>query len=207
MDLRHRQRFSQRESQWREHCRFRRRRRRSSSPFSLPLMEVEASVLMQRMSYPTETVLSNKIIRIRIVLSFKDSPRKPLGRRPLSSVGHDVRVFLGGRASDSHLSWHCQIHSDAIRPPSLLYVPVGEICLLFGHAHRSPNPQPISEHRLLCIQGGPSGRRTLFVGIKLKVPLQFKFLILKRNSFFNDNIRLSLTGWTTLYFTTSVAGL
>ena len=35
-------------------------------------MEVEASVLMQRMSYPTETVLSNKIIRIRIVLSFKD---------------------------------------------------------------------------------------------------------------------------------------
>ena len=30
----------------------------------------------------TETVLSNKIIRNRIVQSFKDSPRKPLGRRP-----------------------------------------------------------------------------------------------------------------------------
>ena len=44
----------------------------------------EASVLMQRQSYPTETVLllSNKITRHRIVLSFKDSPRKPLGRRP-----------------------------------------------------------------------------------------------------------------------------
>ena len=37
---------------------------------------------MQRLSYPTETVLSNKITRNRIVLSFKDSPRKPLGRRP-----------------------------------------------------------------------------------------------------------------------------
>ena len=34
------------------------------------------------LSYPTETVLSNKITRNRIVLSFKDSPRKPLRRRP-----------------------------------------------------------------------------------------------------------------------------
>ena len=42
----------------------------------------QASVLMLRLSYPTETVLSNKITRNRIVLSFKDSPRKPLGRRP-----------------------------------------------------------------------------------------------------------------------------
>ena len=37
---------------------------------------------MQRLSYPTKTVLANKITRNRIVLSFKDSPRKPLGRRP-----------------------------------------------------------------------------------------------------------------------------
>ena len=36
---------------------------------------------MQRLSYRTETVLSNKIVRHRIVLSFKDSPRKPLRRR------------------------------------------------------------------------------------------------------------------------------
>ena len=43
---------------------------------------VGASVLMQRRSYPTETVLSNKTNRNRTVLSFKDSPRKPLGRRP-----------------------------------------------------------------------------------------------------------------------------
>ena len=42
----------------------------------------EASVLMQRLSYATDTVLSNKITRNRIVLSFKDSPRKPFGRRP-----------------------------------------------------------------------------------------------------------------------------
>ena len=44
-----------------------------------------ASVLMQRLSYPTETVLSNKITRDRIFLSFKDSPRKPLGRRPFTN--------------------------------------------------------------------------------------------------------------------------
>ena len=49
-----------------------------------------ASVLMQRRSYPTEAVLSNKITRNRIALSFKDSPRKRLGRRPdivLCTVG------------------------------------------------------------------------------------------------------------------------
>ena len=37
---------------------------------------------MQRLSYPTETGLSNKITTNWIVLSFKDSPRKPLERRP-----------------------------------------------------------------------------------------------------------------------------
>ena len=37
---------------------------------------------MLRLSYLIEAVLSNKITRNRIVLSFKDSPRKPLGRRP-----------------------------------------------------------------------------------------------------------------------------
>ena len=36
---------------------------------------------MQRLSYTTETVLSNMVARKRIVLSFKDSPRKPLRRR------------------------------------------------------------------------------------------------------------------------------
>ena len=56
---------------------------------------VEASVLMQRPSYPTETVLSNNTARNRIVLSFKDSSRKPLGRRPTNIKGH--RVELSGR--------------------------------------------------------------------------------------------------------------
>ena len=42
----------------------------------------EASIVILRLSYRSETVLSNKITRNRIVLSFKDSPRKPLGRRP-----------------------------------------------------------------------------------------------------------------------------
>ena len=45
---------------------------------------LKASVLMLRLSYPTETVLSNKIARNRIVLSFKDSPRigKHLSKLP-----------------------------------------------------------------------------------------------------------------------------
>ena len=44
---------------------------------------LETIVVKQRLSYPTETVLSIKITRNRIVLSFKDSPRKPLKRRPI----------------------------------------------------------------------------------------------------------------------------
>ena len=42
----------------------------------------KASVVMKRLSCPTETVLSNIITRNIMVLSFKDSPRKPLRRRP-----------------------------------------------------------------------------------------------------------------------------
>ena len=41
----------------------------------------KASVIMQRLSDPTETVLSNNITRNRTVLSFKDRPREPLLRR------------------------------------------------------------------------------------------------------------------------------
>ena len=44
----------------------------------------KASVLMERLSYLMENVLSNKIIRNRIVLSFKDSPRVALRRRPIT---------------------------------------------------------------------------------------------------------------------------
>ena len=59
----------------------------------------------------------------------------------------------GEGGSDSHLSWHCQIDSDAVPPSaSLPYVPVSEICLLvlFGHAHRSTgNPQGRSGHLTL----------------------------------------------------------
>ena len=36
----------------------------------------QANVVMQRLSNPMETLLNNKITRKRIVLSFKDSPRK-----------------------------------------------------------------------------------------------------------------------------------
>ena len=51
----------------------------------------EASVVMQRPSYPTETVLLNKITRNRIVLSFKERPRKPLRRRPVISLERRLR--------------------------------------------------------------------------------------------------------------------
>ena len=50
----------------------------------------EASVLMLRLSYPTETVLSN---RNRIVLSFKDSPRKPLRRQPMAAYSKHVSLL------------------------------------------------------------------------------------------------------------------
>ena len=65
----------------------------SNASLTQPLRErfalqssLKVSVLMLRLSYPTETVLSNKITRNRIVLSFKDSPRKPLGRRPCDTA-------------------------------------------------------------------------------------------------------------------------
>ena len=51
-----------------------------ANPTMTYLKRKKESVVMQRLPYPTETVLSNKITRNRTVLSFKDSPRKPLRR-------------------------------------------------------------------------------------------------------------------------------
>ena len=53
---------------------------------------MKASVVMQRLSYPIKTVLNNKITRNRIVLSSKDSPRKPLGRRPGEGEDDEMAV-------------------------------------------------------------------------------------------------------------------
>ena len=47
-------------------------------------LQLQVSIVMQRLSYHTESVLSNKITGNRINLSFKDSPRKPLRRRHFS---------------------------------------------------------------------------------------------------------------------------
>ena len=44
---------------------------------------------MQSLSYPTETVLSNQIIGNRVVLSFKDSPRRPSRTRAIPNDGAD----------------------------------------------------------------------------------------------------------------------
>ena len=49
---------------------------------------------MQRLSYPTETVISNKIMINRIVISFKHSPRNVLGRRPGVSYPTTIPVTL-----------------------------------------------------------------------------------------------------------------
>ena len=54
---------------------------------------IKASVVkMQRLSYPAETVLYIKITKNRIVLPFKDSPGKPLGRRPSISQSHPAPI-------------------------------------------------------------------------------------------------------------------
>ena len=63
-------------------------------PFSPPpvlLHSHEARVLMQRLSYSTD-----KPTRNRIVLSFKDSPRKPLGRRPMNARTAAHTLFWHG---------------------------------------------------------------------------------------------------------------
>ena len=72
-------------------------RRRSSSFSLVAQVSLEASVLMQRLSYPTETVLSNKNTRNTIVLSFKDSPRNPLRRRPMDGRRREKPASFVGR--------------------------------------------------------------------------------------------------------------
>ena len=74
--------------------------------------EIEASVLMQRLSYQTENVLSNKSTRNRIVLSYKDSPRKPLGRRPReAAAAHRATEFKpGGKKSGRGLIADQKVH-------------------------------------------------------------------------------------------------
>ena len=57
---------------------------------------------MQRLSCPTETVLSNKITTNRTVISFKDSPRKPLGRRPNAGI---VNVNVASGDNDVGRGW------------------------------------------------------------------------------------------------------
>ena len=49
------------------------------------ICQILSDCLMQRMSYPTETVLSNKNTWNRVIQSFKDTPRKPLVVRPFHS--------------------------------------------------------------------------------------------------------------------------
>ena len=59
------------------------------------MSRLQVAVLIVGLSYPTETVLSNtKITRNRIVPSFKDSPRKPLGRRPYQRLPLPLMMMM-----------------------------------------------------------------------------------------------------------------
>ena len=64
---------------------------------------------MQGLSSPTGTVLSNKKTRNGIVISFKDSPRKPLGRRPREAA---ARAHLPCTAADYEV---CSLVSSAAK--------------------------------------------------------------------------------------------
>ena len=72
--------------------------------------------------------------------------------------------------------------------------------LLFVRHYLSDNATQRAERgrSTKLVQGGPSVRGRLFVDIKLKVPSQYELLMLKCNSYFNVNKRLTSTRWTTL---------
>ena len=58
----------------------------------------DASAVMQRLSFRTETAITNKITGNRIVPSFKDCPQKPLRRRTqarqiLEMLGESTRNY------------------------------------------------------------------------------------------------------------------
>ena len=76
-------------------------------------MPTAFAVVMQRQSYRTETVLSNKITRKTIVPSFEDSPRKPLRRRPshlfITSTCHQPTLLVDGRSGETNL-WRRENH-------------------------------------------------------------------------------------------------
>ena len=59
--------------------------------FSVQEFSYQASVVMRRLSYLTQTVLSNKITSNRIVLSSKDSPRKLLRLATYVLIYRDVK--------------------------------------------------------------------------------------------------------------------
>ena len=63
-------------------------------------------LLIQRLSYPTETALSNKITKDRIVPSFRDSLQKALRQRPYVSWDHIT--FHIGKTRSSSSSQACQ---------------------------------------------------------------------------------------------------
>ena len=72
---------------------------------------------MQRLSYPTETVFSNKITMNRIVLSFKDSPRKQLGRRP------QVHINVADMSNKGEaLSWWTARNYFSLPAPFLIWL-------------------------------------------------------------------------------------
>ena len=74
---------------------------------------------MQRLSYPTETVLSNKMARNRIVPSFKDTPRKPLDGRLSLYFEASERALLTNGFFDG--IWHLSSPADGGRSGAAVF--------------------------------------------------------------------------------------
>ena len=94
---------------------------------------------MLRLAYLTETVLSNEIAKNRIALSFKDSPGKPLRRRPIVVMQNCEAVAIG--LSIKHSARAFQVtKSDMIcnTPPSpnSLSNPLSEGVNVYTHASK-----------------------------------------------------------------------
>ena len=83
-----------------------------------------ASALMQRLSHPTETVLSNKITRNIIVLSFKDSPRKQKTCH-ITAAGMCIQCVCLTVCRIGWLLRHVIVQIIQVRPPAPVERPLG----------------------------------------------------------------------------------
>ena len=112
--------------------------------------EQKASVLMQGLSHPTETVLSNEITKNRIVLSFKDSPRNPLRRRPCVLVpSFSLSAAICSLLLSFRSARRCFPFSD---PPRFL------LAICSGHIRRQREERECEKGERLVGRSGGGGK-------------------------------------------------